>query len=136
MRNHRLRERRLNLGATQELIGCLAGWPPPGAQSTVSAVERGLTKSPETIRRVRDAIVYLELGPRRDRQQARAEAKAADIVEAAVLLNRTRVIVDRLVDLLIDGRGDDFDTLALRCDPDVVELAGELYLDGIQPAAV
>jgi hypothetical protein len=115
------------------LIGCLAGWCPNGAQSSVSAAERGITKTPSVIRRVRAAIVYLETEPRRRREWERREAAEADAVEAAVLLNREDVITDRLVNLLYEGRAEDFDALAERVSGAVVVRAGELYLDGITP---
>jgi transcriptional regulator with XRE-family HTH domain len=132
-RNHHLRERRLKLGATQELIGCLAGWSPRRAQSYVSAIENGRTTARDKIRRVRSAIVYLELEPRRRREWERREATEAEVVEAAVLLNREEVITERLVDLLYDGRSEDFDRLAERVSPEIVERAGDLYIDGITP---
>lgn len=135
-RDHHLRERRLKLGATQELIGCLAGWCPTGAQSSVSAIEHGKTTALDKIRRVRAAIVYLELEPRRLREWKRREAAKADAVEAAVLLNREAVIMERLVNLLYDGRSDDFDSLAARVDQSVVDRAGELYLEGITPSEI
>ncbi len=129
MRDHRLRERRLKLGASQFLIGCLAGWAPSGAQPSVSAVERGVTKSPETIKRVRAAIVYLESEPRRRRAVARAEAEQAAILETAILLNRESVIVDGLVDLLLDGRSEEYDAVAARVDERLVARAADAYLD-------
>jgi transcriptional regulator with XRE-family HTH domain len=133
MRNLRLRERRLKLGVSQELIGCLAGWSPRGAQGTISAAERGVTKNPAVIRKVREAIIYLELEPRRRRREDQIEARAADAIEAAILLHRADAIVDRLVDLLFDGRTEDFDALADRVDQSIVDRAGELYLEGITP---
>lgn len=132
-RDHHLRQRRLNLGASQELIGCLAGWCPSGAQASVSAVERGVTKTPATIRRVREAILWLELEPRRRRAWERQDAADAAATEAAILLNREHVILNRLVDLLMEGRGDEFDTIAARVAPELAAKAGDIYLDGIHP---
>ncbi len=133
MRNHRLRERRLKLGATQFLIGCLAGWPPRSAQTTVSAVERGIAKSADSIRRVRAALLYLETEPRRRRALAREEAEHAAILDTAILLNREPVIVDSLVDLLWDGRTDEFDAAAARVDARLVDRAVDEYLDSCKP---
>lgn len=133
-RNYHLRERRLKLGASQELVGCVAGWTPSGAQPTVSAVERGITTNPATIRKIREAIVYLELEPRRRREWEREEAKQAEIIEAAIMLQRRDVLFNRLVDLLFDGRGEDFDALGERLDLKLVEEARDAYLDECFPA--
>lgn len=133
MRDHRLRARRLKLGVPQFLVGCLAGFRPSVAQTTVSAVERGVTKSPDLVHRVRSAIVYLEAEPRRRRAQERAEAEQAAILETAILLNRESVIVDGLVDLLLDGRCEEFDAVATRVDAGFVDRAFDEYSDLCKP---
>lgn len=132
MRNHRLRERRLRLGASQYLVGCLAGFVPHNAQAATSAAERtdaGPNRwcGAERIRAVRAALVYLELQPRRLRAEARQEALDVAQTEAAIAatpMDEAR-IVTRLVDLLFDGRGEDFDALAARVPEQLAELAGE-----------
>ena len=133
MRRHRLRERRLKLGATQFLIGCLADWPVSSAQSMVSAVERG-GGGPRDTERVRRAILWLELEPRRRRQAELIEAAAIAATEAAILLNRRDVIKERLVVLLTFGEADEFDALAARVDESIVDDAGDEYLDRSFPA--
>lgn len=132
-RDHHLRARRLKLGASQELIGCLADWPVCSAQSMVSNVERGRCKSHRDIHRVRSAIVYLESQPRRQRAWERQDALAADIVETAILLNRSEVIVERMIDLLTEWRGEEFDELSERVPLELAVKAGSVYLDGIHP---
>lgn len=129
MRDHRLRARRLKLGVTQYLVGCLAGC----SASHVSCMERGFRVPPESIQRVRSALVYLEAEPRRRRAVARAEAEQAAILDAAILLNRESAIVDSLVDLLWDGRTDEFDAAAARVDARLVDRAADEYLDSCNP---
>lgn len=134
IRNHHLRERRLKLGASQFLIGCLAGWPPYSAQSMVSHVERGsASASAPSVRKVRSALVWLEAQPRRKREWARQDAITAAHVDA-VLFDQTNewnaiLITERLTDLLLEGRTDEYDTLAERVLPELVDVAADQYLE-------
>ncbi len=134
--NHRLRERRLKLGATQYLVGLLADYPTGVAQHNVSAVERGVAPA-KHVERVRRAIIWLETEARRKREADRADAAAVTQVESAMqdlsLHANENIVLERLVDLLWDGRTEDFDALAARLPKDLVERAVNMYLDGIKP---
>jgi transcriptional regulator with XRE-family HTH domain len=133
MRNHRLRERRIKLGVSQDLVGQLAGFPAYSAQGMVSFIERAARPSPGRVQQIRAALVYLEAEPRRQRAWEREERRAVIATEAAIVAGDRDALVDRLVDLLCEGRGDDFDALGARLDSDIVEDAGEKYLTLSKP---
>lgn len=141
MRDHHLRERRLKLGLSQYDVGCVAGFIPRSAQSAVSAVERthGNVRwaGPVAIRKVRSALIWLECRPRREREEARQEVADVAATEAAIAatpMDEARLF-ERLLDLLCNGRGDDFDALAARIPDAIAERAGNEYLDLCQPSA-
>lgn len=138
MRNHRLRERRLQLGVSQYELGCLAGFPPASAQRRVSSIERNdrTGHGPASVRAVRSALVYLETEPRRRRAEARQEQADVEETERAIVaqpMDEAR-IVTRMVDLLFNGRGEDFDALAARVSEQFSEQAGNDYLDASTPS--
>lgn len=135
-RNHRLRERRLKLGVSQELVGCVAGFPVCSAQSIVSAVERG-NPYPSRARAVRDAIVYLEAKPRREREYERRWAAWAEEIEQLILqppsIVRAGMIVDYMVDLLFADRTAEYDSLGAILPRAYLDVAGDAYLDQCFP---
>jgi hypothetical protein len=139
MRDHRLRTRRLKLGVSQFHLGCVAGFTPRSAQSMVSHVERSsASSSPAAVQKVRSALVWLETQQRREREWARADAAAGALVARAVAEGPgaegyETLVVERLVSLLCDNRGDEFDVLAARVPAPLCERAGNLYLDLCTP---
>lgn len=133
MRDHRLRERRLKLGVGQYLVGCLAGFTPRGAQGAVSQIERGKWTTPAAIRRVRAALIYLESEPRRQREWKRQDEAEARRAEEGLLSGDMRPVVARLVELLHEGRPEEYDALAARTPAAAVEEAGNRYLEESTP---
>lgn len=126
----------MKLGASQFLIGCLAGWKTCSAQSMVSHAESGQA-SGAIVRRARAALVWLEAQPRREREAKRQDERQAALTEAALAdvadPTNAAIVAARLVDLLLEGRSDDFDVLAARCPGELVDEAGEAYLDQCKP---
>lgn len=133
MRNYRLRERREKLGVSQEIIGHLASFPARNAQSYVSVVERGLCKNPKRYDAVRRALVWLESEGRRVREWKRLDDVEARAALVAAFNTHYAVVVDRLVDLLLEGRGEEFDDLAKIVPEAIAMHAGDLYLDACHP---
>lgn len=137
VRNHRLRERRLRLGKSQREIGELAGFTRnPGNRASLA--ERGETKRAGDVRKVREALVYLEMKPCQEREWARQEAAAVTRTAVAIANigepANEDIVIDRLVDLLWQGRGDEFDTLCGLLPDHIGQAAGDRYLDECMPA--
>jgi len=91
------------------------------------------------VREVRKALIYMESEQRRRRQWEREDKVAADEVEAVIAMGPShpdynRIITERLVDLLWDGRCEDFDKLAAMCPDDIVRRAGDCFTEQSTPA--
>jgi predicted transcriptional regulator len=135
MRDHHLRARRLKLGVTQLELGLLCYWPPGSAQAMISHAERQVPGDcgPARVRRIREALIYLESAKRRAREWQRHDDVVVRRTEEAICLGLRRPVVDRMVDLLWDNRGEEFDTLATLVPADWSTQAGNEYQDMSTP---
>lgn len=118
----------------------MAGFLPRSAQTYVSAAERmalGQGRK-DAWQEIRKALIYLESAKRREREWKRKDDAVADKIDWIIECGPEhpgyeRLIIDRLVDLLWDGRGEEFDALAAKVAPEIGQTAGEIYLDQSKP---